>query len=65
MIKYSLEIKKSNDGSFIRQVDIFNTYEEAEKYIDTFPLNNEMYYSIWCIEYDNRGEEIDSYPIYN
>ena len=61
--EYSLEIRKGN-GDFVQQVDVFNTYEEAQIYADTFPVSGDFYYSIWCIEYDDKGEEIQSYPVY-
>lgn len=62
--EYSLEIKRTTDGEFIRQVDIFNTYENAQAYADEHPIDDDYYYTIWCIEYDEDGEEIDYYPVY-
>lgn len=61
--EYTVEIYKNE--SWIEQVDIFSTYEEAEEFTKNYPLKDENYsYSIWCIEYDENENEIESYPIY-
>ena len=64
MDEYTVELYRAN-GTHERQIDIFKTYEEAEQYIDDNPVDeNTHYYSIWGIEYDENGEETDSFPMY-
>lgn len=61
--EYTVEIYEE-DG-WLMQVDVFDTYDDAIEYTDENPLDEDkdLYYSIWCIEYDENGEEIDSYPV--
>ena len=61
--EFSLELRKSN-GDFIKQVEVFNTYEAAVMYIDIHPVSGDYEYSIWCIEYDEHGNETNYYPMY-
>lgn len=61
--EYTVEIYTEN-GDHERQVDVLDTYEEAMSYTENNPLHDGRYYSIWCIDYDKDGEEIDSYPVY-
>ena len=63
MKEYTIEVYKEN-GTWYKQIDVFDTYEKAEKYTNKNPLNEGLYYSIWCIEYNTNGEEINSYPVY-
>lgn len=61
--EYTVEIYDDKD-KWIKQVDVFHTYKEAEEYINKNPLNSSDRYSIWCIEYDENENEIKSYPVY-
>lgn len=57
--EYAVEI--NNDKGFVRQIDVFNTYEEAEEFADNYkePLNDEEYLNIIFIDYNKSGDEID------
>lgn len=56
--EYAVEV--NNDKGFVRQIDVFNTYEEAEEFTDNYkePLNDEEYLNIIYIDYDCYGDEI-------
>lgn len=51
---------------FIQQIDIVDSVEEAEKYLEKLkvekPLSDNEYYIIYVIEYDENGEEMGYYP---
>lgn len=49
-----------NDKGFVRQIDVFSIYEEAEYFAENYkePLNDGEYLSIICINYDCYGNEI-------
>ena len=49
-----------NDKGFIRQIDVFNSYEEAEFFVENYkePLDEGEYLNIICITYDCYGNEI-------
>lgn len=57
--EYAVEI--NNDKGFVRQIDVFSTYEEAEYFAENYkePSNEGEYLSIICINYDCYGNEID------
>lgn len=57
--EYAVEI--NNDKGFVRQIDVFSTYEEAEEFADNYkePLNDEEYLNIIFIDYNKSGDEID------
>lgn len=62
--EYTVELYRNN-GLHERQIDVFNAYEEAERFTIDNPVDESThYYSIWCIEYDTNGEELASYPVY-
>ena len=57
--EYSVEIRDLNDGHFIKQIDVLDNYEEAEKLIEEYndyDSNTEIL-EIHCIDYDEYGEE--------
>ena len=61
---FTLELYK-RDGTWIKQIMVDQSYNVIEDYIGKHPLNDEYYYSIWCITYDNEtGEEMVSFPMY-
>lgn len=49
-----------NDKGFVRQIDVFDSYEEAEFFAENYaePLNEGEYLSIICITCDCHGNEI-------
>lgn len=57
--EYAVEI--NNDKGFVRQIDVFSTYKEAEEFADNYkePLNNGEYLNIIFIDYDKNDDEID------
>ena len=57
--EYAVEI--NNNKGFVRQIDVFSTYEEAEEFADNYkkPLNDGEYLNIIFIDYDKNGDEID------
>lgn len=60
--EYAVEVNDEN--GFVRQLDVFNTYKEAEDFIkdcDETLLEGE-YFNIIYIAYDEDGEEIDAGP---
>lgn len=59
--QYTVEIYEGD--IWIRQVDVFNTYDEANEYCEANPIEEPEVYSIWCIEYDENDNEIKSYPV--
>ena len=60
--EYAVEVMKETDNTtkFIRQIDIFNTYEEAEEFTDNYkePLDKDEYLNIIFIDYNESGDEI-------
>lgn len=57
--EYAVEINDKN-YKFVRQIDVFDTYEEAEYFMEN---NNEQlkdgeYFNIIYIDYDENGDEI-------
>lgn len=61
--EYAVEVYNKYHDNFVRQIDIFNTYEEAEGFVTkgNFNLNkdSECVY-ITEIEYDDNENEIGS-----
>ena len=56
--EYAVEV--NNEKGFVRQIDVFQTIEEAQefaKYGD-IKLEDGEYINIICIEYDENGDEI-------
>lgn len=63
--EYAVEVNEREDegdvlGSFVRQLDVFQTYEEAEHYAETCDeeLLENQYLNIIFIDYDENGDEI-------
>lgn len=56
--EYALEV--NNEIGFVRQIDVFDTYEEAEEFQKKYnePLNDGEYLNIIYIDYDENGNEI-------
>lgn len=61
---YTVELYTA-DSTWIKQVYVTDSYEDANEWIDKHPPMNGGYYSISCIEYDNEtGEEMSCFPCY-
>ena len=56
--EYAVEI--NNDKGFVRQLEVFASYEEAEAFTNCCkePLNDDEYFNIIFIDYDENGDEI-------
>ena len=56
---YAVEI--NNEKGFVKQLDVFNTYEEAVKFKEGYRelLSSEEYLNIIYIDYDKNGDEIE------
>lgn len=56
--EYAVEI--NNDKGFVRQIDVFTSYEKAEEFANNYkePLNEEEYINIIFIDYDENDNEI-------
>lgn len=56
--EYAVEV--NNDKGFVRQIDVFSTYEEAEEFADNYkePLNDGEYLNIIFIDYNENDDEI-------
>lgn len=56
--EFAVEI--NNDSGFVRQIDVFDTYERAEEFADNYkePLEKEEYLNIIFIDYNKSGDEI-------
>lgn len=56
--EYAVEV--NNDKGFVRQIEVFSIYEEAEYFAENYkePLNDGEYLNIIYIDYDYYGNEI-------
>ena len=56
--EYAVEV--NNEHGFVRQIDVFETYEEAEAFADNYeePLAWGEYLNIIFIDYNENGDEI-------
>ena len=56
--EYAVEI--NNENGFVRQVDVFKTYEEACHYVDCCneTLAEDEYFNIIFIDYNENDDEI-------
>lgn len=57
--EYAVEV--NDDKGFVKQIDVFNTYEEAEDFRKNYkePLANNEYLNIIFIDYNEDGDEIE------
>ena len=57
--EYAVEI--NNEEGFVKQIDVFGTYEEAENFVNNYkePLDDGEYLNIIFIDYDENENEID------
>lgn len=57
--EYAVEINDKNTDSFIRQIDVFKTYEEAVGYTESHnDCSDGEYYNIIFIDYNKNGDEV-------
>lgn len=56
--EYFVEV--NNESGFVRQLEVFQTYEEAVKFTDDCnePLNKNEYLNIIFVDYNENGDEI-------
>lgn len=65
--EYAVEVYNKYHDNFVEKIDVFGTYEEAERYIKEtdIPLNKDEYVEITEIEYyDDEEDEIMKYEIW-
>ena len=57
--EYAVEVNNSKD-IFVRQIDVFQTYEQAEEFANNYDgvLNDGEYLNIIYIDYDENENEI-------
>ena len=57
--EYAVEI--NNEKGFVRQIEVFNSYEEACEFEEHYnePLADDEYLNIIFIDYDEYGDEIE------
>lgn len=53
-------VEVNNESGFVRQLEVFQTYEEAVKFTDDYnePLNKNEYLNIIFVDYNENGDEI-------
>lgn len=59
--KYAVEVYNKYHDNFVEQIDVFETYEEAQRYIKETDIDidkDSEYFEITEIEYDDDGDEI-------
>ncbi|MEG1205067.1 MAG: hypothetical protein RSD74_01395 [Angelakisella sp.] len=57
--EYVVEINDENTCNFIRQVDVFDTYEKAVAYTENHSdCGDGEYYNIIFIDYNKDGDEV-------
>ena len=56
--EYAVEL--NNENGFVRQIEVFNSYEDAEKFADTYDeeMSYNEYLNIIFIDYNENGDEI-------
>lgn len=56
--EYSVDV--NNESGFVRQLEVFQTYEEAVKFTTDYnePLNKNEYLNIIFVDYNENGDEI-------
>lgn len=56
--EYFVEV--NNESGFVKQLEVFQTYEEAVRFIDDYnePLNKNEYLNIIFVDYNENGDEI-------
>lgn len=61
---YTLELYNNKTDKWIKQIMISDKLVDIHQYMETNPISGDYRYSVWCIEYDEKGEEVNSFPWY-
>ena len=68
--EFAVELYRKTDNSFVEQIDVYETEEEATQAILQFSKDENFeielqtnYFGILCIEYDEDENEINAYRI--
>lgn len=61
---YTLELYNNKTDKWIKQIMVSDKLGEIHQYMETNPISDDYRYSVWCIEYDEKGEEVNSFPWY-
>lgn len=63
--KEEFAVEVNNDNGFVRQIDVFSTLEEADKFMKKYnePLEEDEFLNIICIEYNENEDEIGFYSV--
>lgn len=59
--EYAVEVYNKYHDNFVEQIDVFETYEEAQRYIEKTDIDidkDSEYFGIIEIEYDDDENEI-------
>ncbi len=59
--EYAVEIYNKYHDTFVEQIDVFDTYEEAKEFVKTTDIDIDRdceYFEITEIEYENNEDEI-------
>ena len=59
--EYAVEVYNKYHDNFVEQIDVFKTYEEAQRYIKETDIDidkDSEYFEITEIEYDDDDDEI-------
>lgn len=64
--KEEFAVEINNENGFVKQIDVFRTLEEADKFAKEYkePLEEDEYLNIICIEYNKNEDEIGFYSVY-
>lgn len=64
--KEEFAVEVNNENGLVKQIDVFQTLEEADKFIKEYnePLEEDEFLNIICIEYDENEDEIEFYSVY-
>lgn len=64
--KEEFAVEVNNDNGFVKQIDVFDTLEEANKFVKEYnePLEEDEFLNIICIEYDENEDEIGFYSVF-
>ena len=66
--EFSVEIRKKLDNDsneFLEQIEVFANLEEANDFVKNHneSLDKDSFLTIYCIEYDENGNEVGYYPV--
>lgn len=63
--KEEFAVEVNNENGFVKQIDVFQTLEEADEFMKEYnePLEEDEFLNIICIEYDENEDEIGFYSV--